>query len=66
MATTHEQQLATEIVVAWLHVVAAGKIGVEELGNPARAADIIATLYKATVQAIRETSTLEGRGDATE
>jgi hypothetical protein len=64
MATAHEQQLAKDILVAWLTSTPTST-AMEGLRNPATAGTILAGLYKTIVDAISETSTpAEGR-DAT-
>jgi hypothetical protein len=64
MATAHEQQLAKDILVAWL-TSASMITAMEGLQNPATAGTILADLYKTLVNAVSETSTpAEGR-DAT-
>jgi hypothetical protein len=65
MATAHEQQLAKDIVVAWLNSPAIGAVPIPGLEDPAKAGDILADLYKTIVNAISDTSSaVEGR-DAT-
>ena len=64
MATAHEQQLAKDILVAWLTSASTHR-GMEGLQNPATAGTILADLYKTLVNAVSQTSTpAEGR-DAT-
>ena len=65
MATAHEQQLAKDILVAWLSSPVISTASKEGLQDPAKAGNILADLYKTIVTAISETSTpVEGR-DAT-
>jgi hypothetical protein len=66
MATAHEQQLAKDIVVAWLTSrPATGPVPLQDLQDPVKAGKMIADLYKTIVKAISETSSAgEGR-DAT-
>jgi hypothetical protein len=64
MATAHEQQLAKDILVAWL-TSPSTSTAMEDLQNPATVGPILADLYKTLVNAVSETSTpAEGR-DAT-
>jgi hypothetical protein len=64
MATAHEQQLAKDILVAWLTSASTIR-AMEGLQNPTTAGTILADLYKTLVKAVSETSTpAEGR-DAT-
>jgi hypothetical protein len=67
MATSTEQQMATQIVVAWLNLLPNHMAAVPGIADPAQAGDVIGTVYKAIVKAITETSTVaEGAGtDAT-
>jgi len=65
MATTQEQQLAKDIVVAWLTSPATGIAPVADLWDPAKAGELIAGVYKTIVNAINETSTSAEGIDAT-
>jgi hypothetical protein len=67
MATTTEQQMATQIVVAWLNLLPSQTGTVPGVSDPAHAGDVIGTVYKAILKAITDTSTVaEGTGtDAT-
>ena len=65
MATLQEQQLAKDIVVAWLNIFSPSTSVISDtLRNPA-AGDLIANVYKTIVQAIHETSTVGAGTDAT-
>jgi hypothetical protein len=57
MATSREQELAKDIVVAWLNYLAAVKGAATDLGDTTSAAPAIAAMYRVIVQAIEETST---------
>ena len=53
MATLQEQQLAKDIVVAWLNIFSPSTSVISDtLRNPAAAGDLIANVYKTIVQAI--------------
>jgi hypothetical protein len=66
MATLQEQQLAKDIVVAWLSISASSTSVISEtIRNPAAAGELIANVYKTIVQAISETSTVAAGTDAT-
>jgi hypothetical protein len=66
MATLQEQQLAKDIVVAWLNIFQPSTSVISDtLRNPAAAGDLIANVYKTIVQAIHETSTVGAGTDAT-
>jgi hypothetical protein len=65
MATAYEQQLAKDLVVAWLNSPGTRSVPIQDLQDPEKAGNIIANIYKMIVNAISETSTpAEGR-DAT-
>jgi hypothetical protein len=65
MATALEQQLARDLVVAWLNSPGTGSVPIRDLQDPEKAGNILANTYKTIVNAISETSTpAEGR-DAT-
>jgi hypothetical protein len=57
MATSEEQQIANEIVIAWLKVIAHGQTSVQGLGDPAKAGEIIGRVFQETVRAVNETTT---------
>jgi hypothetical protein len=57
MATSREQELAKDMVVAWLNYLAAVKGAPTDLGDTTPAAQAIASMYRVLVQAIEETST---------
>jgi hypothetical protein len=63
MATAQEQQLAKDIVVAWLHTCTPASIS--HLQDPDTAGNLIAQVYKTIVKAINETSTRAEGVDAT-
>jgi hypothetical protein len=63
MATMQEQQLAKDIVVAWLNACASASQSY--LRDPSQAGDLIANVYKIIVKAINETSTRAEGIDAT-
>jgi hypothetical protein len=63
MATSQEQQLAKDIVVAWLNVCATAPAS--HLLDSDKAGDLIANVYKIIVKAINETSTRAEGIDAT-
>jgi hypothetical protein len=63
MATAQEQQLAKDIVVAWLHTCT--NASVSHLQDPDKAGNLIANVYKTIVKAINETSTRAEGVDAT-
>ena len=66
MATLQEQQLAKDIVVAWLNIFSPSTSVVSDvLRNPTTAGELIANVYKTIVQAIHETSTVGTGVDAT-
>jgi hypothetical protein len=66
MATLQEQQLAKDIVVAWLSISASSNSVISDtIRNPTTAGDLIANVYKTIVQAISDTSTVAARTDAT-
>jgi len=66
MATLQEQQLAKDIVVAWLSISASStSVIADTIRNPTTAGDLIANMYKTIVQAISETSTVAAGTDAT-
>jgi hypothetical protein len=66
MATLQEQQLAKDIVVAWLSISASStSVMADTLRNPTTAGDLIANIYKTIVQAMSETSTVAAGTDAT-
>jgi hypothetical protein len=65
MATAHEQQLAKDILVAWLSSSSTSSVSMEDLRDPAKAGNILADLYKTIVQAISETSAPVVGEDAT-
>jgi hypothetical protein len=66
MATLQEQQLAKDIVVAWLSISASStSVIADTIRNPTTAGDLIANVYKTIVQAISETSTVAAGTDAT-
>jgi hypothetical protein len=66
MATLQEQQLAKDIVVAWLNIFSPSTSVISDtLRNPATAGDLIANVYKTIVQSIHETSTVAAGTDAT-
>jgi hypothetical protein len=66
MATLQEQQLAKDIVVAWLNIFSPSTSVISDtLRNPTAAGDLIANVYKTIVQAIHETSTAGAGTDAT-
>jgi hypothetical protein len=63
MATAQEQQLAKDIVVAWLHTCT--HVSISHLQDPDTAGNLIANVYKTIVKAINETSTRAEGVDAT-
>jgi hypothetical protein len=66
MATLQEQQLAKDIVVAWLNIFSPSTSVISDtLRNPAAAGELIANVYKTIVQAIHETSSVWAGTDAT-
>lgn len=66
MATLQEQQLAKDIVVAWLNIFSPSTSVISDtLRNPTTAGELIANVYKTIVQAIHETSTVAAGTDAT-
>jgi hypothetical protein len=66
MATLQEQQLAKDIVVAWLNIFSPSTSVISDtLRNPATAGDLIANVYTTIVQAIHDTSTVAAGTDAT-
>jgi hypothetical protein len=66
MATLQEQQLARDIVVAWLGISASSSSVISDtIRNPSTAGDLLANIYKTIVQAIHETSTVAAGTDAT-
>jgi hypothetical protein len=66
MATPQEQQLAKDIVVAWLSISASSSSVISDtVRNPTTAGAFIANIYKTIVQAINETSTEIAGKDAT-
>lgn len=66
MATQQEQQLAKDIVVAWLNIFSPSTSVISDtLRNPATAGELIANVYKTIVQAIHDTSTVAAGTDAT-
>jgi hypothetical protein len=65
MATVHEQQIAKDIVVAWLSLAAGGQASIPGLQDPDGAADILATMYKTLVKAVSDTSSPARAADAT-
>jgi hypothetical protein len=66
MATLQEQQLAKDIVVAWLSISASStSVIADTIRNPTTAGELIANVYKTIVQAISETSTVAVGTDAT-
>jgi hypothetical protein len=66
MATLQEQQLAKDIVVAWLNIFSPSTSVISDtLRNPTTAGELIANVYKIIVQAIHETSTVAAGTDAT-
>jgi hypothetical protein len=65
MATSHEQEIAKDIVVAWLSIPAGGHAPVPGLQDPERAGEILATMYKTIVKAVSETSSPASAGDST-
>jgi hypothetical protein len=66
MATLQEQQLAKDIVVAWLNIFSPSTSMISDtLRNPTTAGELIANVYKIIVQAIHETSTVAAGADAT-
>jgi hypothetical protein len=66
MATAHEQQLAKDIVVAWLTSrPATGPVPLQDLQDPVKAGKMIADLYQTIVKAISETSSAGEERDAT-
>jgi hypothetical protein len=66
MATLQEQQLAKDIVVAWLSISASSTSSIADtIRNPTTAGELIANVYKTVVQAISETSTVAVGTDAT-
>jgi hypothetical protein len=66
MATLQEQQLAKDIVVAWLSISASSNSVISDtIRNPTTAGDLIAEVYKTIVRAISETSTVAAGTDAT-
>jgi hypothetical protein len=56
MASSREQELAKDIVVAWLHYAASANITASNLNDAPVAAETIASMYKVIVQAIEETN----------
>jgi hypothetical protein len=66
MATLQEQQLAKDMVVAWLSISASSNSVISDtLRNPTTAGELIANVYKTIVQAISDTSTVRAGTDAT-
>jgi hypothetical protein len=66
MATLQEQQLAKDIVVAWLNIFSPSTSVISDtLRNPSTAGELIANVYKIIVQAIHDTSTVGTGTDAT-
>jgi hypothetical protein len=66
MATLQEQQLAKDIVVAWLNIFSPSTSVISDtLRNPTTAGELIANVYKTIVQAVHETSTVAAGTDAT-
>jgi hypothetical protein len=66
MATLQEQQLAKDIVAAWLSISASSNSVISDtIRNPTTAGDLIANVCKTIVQAISETSTAAPVTDAT-
>jgi hypothetical protein len=66
MATLQEQQLAKDIVVAWLSISASSTSVISDtIRNPTTAGEFIANVYKTIVQAIHDTSTVGAGTDAT-
>jgi hypothetical protein len=57
MATSREQELAKDIVVAWLNYLAAVKGTPTNLGDTTSAAQTITSMYQVIVKAIEDTST---------
>jgi hypothetical protein len=57
MATSREQELAKDIVVAWLNYLAAVKGSPTNLSETTPAAETIASMYQVIVKAIEATST---------
>ena len=65
-ATLQEQQLAKDIVVAWLSISASStSVIADTIRNPTTAGELIANVYKTVVQAISGTSTVAVGTDAT-
>ena len=65
MATSHEQEIAKDIVVAWLSIPAGGHAPIPGLQDPERAGAILATLYQTMVKAVSDTSSPARAGDST-
>jgi hypothetical protein len=66
MAILQEQQLAKDIVVAWLNIFSPSTSVISDtLRNPTTAGELIANVYKTIVQAIHDTSTVGTGTDAT-
>jgi hypothetical protein len=56
MASSREQELAKDIVVAWLNYMASMKLSSSPLNEATSAATTLATMYQAIAKAIEETS----------
>jgi hypothetical protein len=66
MASLQEQQLAKDLVVAWLSISASStSVIADTIRNPTTAGELIANVYKTVVQAISDTSTVAAGTDAT-
>jgi hypothetical protein len=57
MASSREQELAKDMVVAWLNYIAAAKISAPDLTTAPKAAETIAGMYQVMVRAVEETTT---------
>jgi hypothetical protein len=65
MATAQEQQLAANILVAWLNSAPMTAASMEGLQSPATAGRVLGELYKTLVNAVSDTSAPVAGRDAT-
>jgi hypothetical protein len=56
MASSRAQELAKDILVAWLNYMASTQVTPQELAAAPRAAETLASMYQVIVKAIDETS----------
>ena len=56
MASSREQELAKDLVVAWLNYMASMKLNSSPLNEAASAATLVASMYQVIAKAIEETS----------